>query len=331
MAIESLGYEGTLGHGVTWADLQYALGNRYYVEDPTALQPTPIVGGLSLGAGRFGGWGIADELTAPQNLTWAGPGSGETRYYLVCARRTWADSETTFVVLDPGWLTVPTTLPAPGVGALVYNKTPGDVDDQPLFVVPWSFGNSQPSPPLDIRLIGGHESYVAGHDLALGYANWAGVVIQRGARTYRRILEDGALAWSITDPAGTARPLTVFSGADVMTPAADWTLISAEAIRDGNHVDLYWTLSRTGATITPNAYGEIGDQPIATVAAAHRPSRQLLFGGLYRSATGVQTGGWYLHPNGSLALQALAPGYPLVKMPANSWSVWGHRSYLRIG
>jgi len=345
VTIESLGYEGTLGHGLTWADLQFALGNRYYVEDPTALQPTPIVGGLSLGAGRFGGWGIADEMTVAETLTWAGPGAGETRYYLVVARRTWADSETEIVVLNPGWLSAPTTLPAPGTGPTAFNQSPGDVDDQPLFVVPWSFGNSQPSAPLDIRLIGGHESFVSGHALVLSYADWAGCVIRIGDLTYRRVLNvAGALVWDVQQPVGTARTLTVSQGSAVFTPAAGWTLAGnttalnnayTYATRDGNLVDINVDVRRTGAAIATDVYGNMADTQVGTVASAFRPIRTIRMEGRYFGGPAVNNRApavakLYLTPTGVVMLEAGEPAVDLSQLTiTTAGSLQWHDTYLR--
>lgn len=334
MAVISFGYPGTIDPGVTWADAQLGLGSRYWVRSFDSVRVTPKVGGsreVNISAGWFGGWGVTDYNDAVATVQLPTVASG-TEWFLIVARRTWgvdaASSATTFAAISAG-----TTAAIP-----TRNTTHGEVDDQPLALVSLTAGQTLPAGTIDVRAIGiGPEDFIILSELALTYLAEPGVRARLGRTIYQYGMNAGnnGHAW-IADPGPLgAVDIPSVTGASVLTPAPGWTVIDAQATRYGNVVDLYWVMARTAATIVSNTtHGNVGDQPIATVAAAWRPPRQVMFSGVYRGGRGAidttYTGEFFLSGGGALSLQSLYPGADLKKHASNIWSVWGHLSYIQF-
>src|SRR5699024_9781514 len=103
------------------------LGVPYWVKDDESLVATIDTTrdrAIAIGPGEFGGVGVFDESDAVESIQF-GPVTAGSRYDLVAARRDWqgASGRTQLVVI-PGAKTM--TLPD-------YNRSPGALDDQPLY------------------------------------------------------------------------------------------------------------------------------------------------------------------------------------------------------
>lgn len=337
MAVVSFGYPGTINPGVTWAEAQLGMGSRYWVHNFDSVRVIPKVGGsrdVSIAPGFFGGWGVTDYNSESVTVRLPEVVAG-TEWFLIVARRTWgvdaASSETTFVSISAGTSPV---IPA-------RNTDRGVLDDQPLALVPLTAGQTLPGTPIDVRALGvGKEDYLILHELALSYLAEPGVRARLGKTVYQYGMNaaGNGHAW-IVDPGpyGTV-PLPVLSGAGVITASAGWTAASPlinEAIMDGNLVDLRIDLRRTGARIEPNAYGDFGDQQVATILAPFRPDQTFYlqlayFGGPVESSRAPSTAHLYLYPDGRLILAAGAPNMSIWPQPNSALtSIHGRITFLK--
>lgn len=287
MTITSYGYPGVFAPGTVWAELQRAIGNRYYVDDPSSVACVPLVGGtreVQVSAGRFGGWGVADVNDAPVNIALPTVSSG-TRWFLIVARRTWGVvNTTTLVALDPGWSSLPASLPVPGSTDASFNQQPGIRDDQPLWLVPLTAGQTLPGAPVDARIIGTGNDFLAQNDIVRQYANWPGVRLVIGSVVWSRVLNTSgdALVWD-ANPGhmGAVAGLPKLSGASLITPGTGWSLKAFSgadllnvAYKDGNWVHVTLHVRRTGARLTPGTSGNYSDADgtVGTLAAGWRPA-----------------------------------------------------------
>lgn len=274
LAGNSKGYAGTFADGQVWANLQYSLGNRYTVADQGSVAVTAAGGGtrqVSISAGRLGGWGIYDFNDASELVQLPTVSSG-TKWFLIVARRTWATLDgvtnaTQFYVIDPGWTSAPATLPAVGTGVSQWNQRPGIRDDQPLAIVPLTAGATVPGTPLDVRLIGSGNNFVANHDWVLQYANWPGIEIQRGTKTYRR----GLSTWDVSDSA-----VRLLSGGAVIVTATGWTaagpLINQARVLSPLVAELNINVRLTSGSVAANSVGNFPDVQFGSVPAPLRPA-----------------------------------------------------------
>lgn len=317
MAIESKGYPGLLNvPAFWWARLQWGLGRRYFVYDQDAVRVTPVAAGtrqVSISAGFLGAWGVVDYNTAAFVLQLPVVESG-TRWFMIVARRTWGTiNATTFEFIDAG-LATPTTLPTRNVNF-------GEVDDQPLALVPLTAGNTVPGTPIDLRVMGTDNGPVhARSELALQYLATLGMEVQIGTTTWRRVLNTAGTGhvWE-KDPGAYGRVLLpVYSQAAVLVTQGNWTgaSLSSEATPDGNDIELNLELLLRSGTITADSVGGLADIVIANVNAPYRPPRIKAFSGMVLGGATAASRGSYsalfrLGSNGNLVLSATQPNVTL--------------------
>ncbi len=104
------------------------------------------------------------------------------------------------------------------------------------------------------------------------------------------------------------------------TIAAGWTLTSVAYRLFGPHVSIAWSATRTGATLTGNAAGNITDTNIFTaIPAAIRPT-QANRSGVFENVSGY----WYVTPAGLI----LAAGLHATATIAASDVISGSIDYL---
>lgn len=328
--ITSWGYPGVFAPGEVWAELQYAVGNRYYVEAPSAAICTPLQAGtrqVQISAGRLGGWGVADKIVDPQVVQLPAVTTvGQTRWFLIVARRTWGSTnETAIVALDPGWTTPPTTLPAVGTADTTWNRKPGTRDDQPLWIVPLSQGQTVPGAPIDVRLIGNGSDFLAQNDMVRQYADWAGIQIRIGTMTWRRLLNTSGtgLVWDADPgPFGFVSGLTKYSGLTMFTDLQPgWSFTQSDratplenfAWKYGNFVGISIAYRRTGTKVLPSSQGDFNDSQTSPgrLIEALRPLTARYMHALYRGRDDTATdslavigGGGYISRTGAISLYA---------------------------
>lgn len=189
MALTSIGYAGTIGPG-GWVDIQRTIGCRYAVVHPSHLRLGATTAGVTLSAGMAGGGGVYDRWDTESLVPLTKPGSG-TAWWLIVIRRDWT-SLTTSLVAIPAGTSTPAALPA-------RNTVMGGVDDQPLWLVPWSSSSATPAlaSAVDLRLIGrGPSNYVAVSDRVREYFSEAGATLRIGGRDWQCNLGAGdTLSW----------------------------------------------------------------------------------------------------------------------------------------
>ena len=178
MAITSFGYGGTVGEAA-WARMAPRLGVPYWVKDGQSLVATIDTArdrAIKISPGEFGGTGVFDTSDAVESLQFDSVSSG-SRYDLVVARRDWqgVSGKTTLQVIKGGKaLALPT-----------YNRNPGVVDDQPLFLVEVKAGQSRPATIYDLRGFGANGKVVVYHKLAMDYyTDYPGLELQVGREIY---------------------------------------------------------------------------------------------------------------------------------------------------
>jgi hypothetical protein len=140
MPLTSIGYDGTVDE-LGFAQMMMLAGNRYSVTDRAAFAATQVTGAraITLAPGLAYGPGVRTTNDAALRVDFPSPSSGA--WHLVALRRDWETNTQTIVTLtDSTYNTInaeqaeaPTTWPT------AMKRSPGSVDDQPLY---WAWVNS---------------------------------------------------------------------------------------------------------------------------------------------------------------------------------------------
>lgn len=191
MAITSIGYDGTVDE-VAWTKLQRAAASVYGVATATSWRVTAVTGAdrtISIAPGA--GWGrhVYDESDTNYTLQGGAVASG-SRWDLVVLRRDWGPvggGSSTFRIV-PGTST--RQLPS-------RETNPGVLDDQPIALIQFVAGQTQPAAIIDLRCWAANSGLEAAHDLALGYLNQPGTTVKIGNGILRFELQgNGIWGWS---------------------------------------------------------------------------------------------------------------------------------------
>ena len=330
MAIDfSYGYPGTIEPGAVWAQMQWGLGNRYWVYSQAHLRVTPVSNGtrqVSVASGFFGGWGILDHNDASVTVSLPTVSSG-TKWFLIVARRTWQTTNaTSFTYIDCG--TSP-TYPAER------NQEPGVIDDQPLAFVPLTAGSTVPGTPRDVRVIGtSPDNQIIMDELALGYMTFTGVRLRLGTTDYVRGLNaSGSPVWQIDRGPFGRNPITVYpSGWG--SSRSGWTTaqLVSRAIRDGNTVQIDLRIRRVGSNIPVGSGGGVTDVPLFDVVSELRPSNTVYTACTYINQDSSNSDGLVsLDTSGTVWFTAGTPNRNLRQMPVGSWSLSATFVYIQTG
>lgn len=185
MAINSTFYDTAPGEGVketTWAQSAPSRGSLFGVVGEndfklTAHPSTPYT--VNIGPGKAWGHGVFDEVTGTTAVTCATPAKGVIRWDLMAIRRDWQPTgggPSGFKAISgSATQTIPTTM----------ENRPGSVADQPLYLIQWKGGETQPQKIIDLRCwpsIGGVE---IADKLALSYLATPGAAPKLGSSTWR--------------------------------------------------------------------------------------------------------------------------------------------------
>lgn len=185
MAVVSTFYDTIPGKGVNeleWAVSAPSRGALYGVDgkDDLRLTAHPATANMVvLSTGQLWGQGVWDIVTEPVNVQCVAPAAGVTRWDLICARRDWqatGGGPTAFVAVQG--------VSTPSIPNGRY-ATPGEIDDQPLWLVRWTGGQSQPTQIIDLRCWAGNGGMIAADLLALDYLARPGADVLIGNTTYR--------------------------------------------------------------------------------------------------------------------------------------------------
>jgi hypothetical protein len=249
MAVEffSNGYDTTETNPYTevpWADAHPSIGSaRYGVRSPADWKVTAVSGAdrtVSIAAGRGFGHGVTDKTVANETIQLdvvAGT-AGTVRWDLIVCRRDWTPTGGTSQFLK---VTGGATPVIPG-GRLV---GPGNIDDQPIALVPVIAGQTQPGTIIDLRTWSGDGGGIYGKDpLILSYLNSTGTRINiNGVDWIRRPGANDVPEWYCPDEPTILAPLSVagysLSGDIAVEPAGSKKRVT---------VDI--SVTRTGAAGT---------------------------------------------------------------------------------
>lgn len=189
MVVRSTFYDTTPGQGVLeteWARSAQSRGATYGVIGfdslrLTAHPTTPYA--VNISPGSFFGQGVWDENLSDARVDCVAPAANATRWDLIVARRDWQPTgggPTSFTAIRGG-----TTAAIPADR----ENRPGVVDDQPLWLVKWKGGKTQPEEIIDLRAWSGPGGVEAAHTLALSYLAEPGAAVKVGNVLHRYELQ----------------------------------------------------------------------------------------------------------------------------------------------
>jgi len=201
MAITSAGYDGTVTE-VQWASLIPSAGSSEYgvlgASDFNVTAHPTTAYAVNVSTGTAWGQGVIDISDSVVPVQCDAPAAGVIRWDLICVRRDWrplAGGPTTITKVNGG-----TTADIPAGR----NNTPGTLDDQPLFLVQWTGGQTQPTAFIDLRCWAGNGGLTARNDLVRKYLTRAGTQVEiLGALWQRRVSANGDLEWVKTGQIGS--------------------------------------------------------------------------------------------------------------------------------
>lgn len=198
MTITSTFYDTTAGNGVKetdWGKSAISRGATYGVvgADDLMLTPHPSAAytlNLSTAAG-FYGHGVWDTSDAIETLPAATPpATGVKRWDMVAAHRDMqpvGGGPTTLILMQGN---ASRALPATRA------NNPGVVTDQPLWLVEWTGGQTQPTAIVDLRCWASNGGVVAADDLARNYLNTPGARVMVGTKDWAYLPgANGAFGW----------------------------------------------------------------------------------------------------------------------------------------
>lgn len=209
MAFTSIGYDGTVNER-QWAELVPSVGSATYgVKGVGDLKVTAVPGQpltVSVAAGSGWGHGVMDSEVSNTTIACDTITSG-TRWDLIALRRDWqplAGGPTSAVKV-----TGSTGKAIPGSRKV----TPGVEDDQPLALVQWTAGQTQPTAIVDLRCWAGNGGLIAADELALTYLNKPGASVKIGSNNWSYgPMVNGTAGWTNEDGSGPWTSLTLGTG-----------------------------------------------------------------------------------------------------------------------
>lgn len=186
MAFTSIGYDGTVNER-QWAELVPNAGScEYGIKGAGDLKVSAVPGQplmLSVSAGTGWGHGVIDTSTTNTTITCDTISSG-TRWDLIALRRNWQP-----LAGGPSSIVKVTGATTKVIPAARKNE-PGVEDDQPLALVQWTAGQTQPTAIIDLRVWAGNGGAVAKDDLALSYLGKIGAMVTIGNVQWQNVLKD---------------------------------------------------------------------------------------------------------------------------------------------
>ncbi|MFT4282379.1 hypothetical protein [Microbacterium sp.] len=187
MAITSKGYEKDINY-TDWAAITSHLGGTYGVfGGPGSLAATAGSGDrqVVIAPGEAGGAGILDNIDSPVTVSGAAVSSG-SRWDMIVLRREWGAVKATTVAIKTG--SASKALPSRAVG-------PGALDEQPLWLVRFTAGQTAPQEFVDLRVWHGDGGFFANDLLVRNYMSRVGTQLRIGASVWTRILSGGVAVW----------------------------------------------------------------------------------------------------------------------------------------
>lgn len=176
MAFTSIGYDGTVNER-QWAELVPSVGSSTYgIKDADDLKVTAVPGQplmVAVASGTAWGHGVMDTETANTTITCDAISSG-SRWDLITVRRDWQPLAGGPTAIAKVTGTTEKVIPASR------QNQPGVIDDQPLALVQWTAGQTQPTAIIDLRCWAGNGGLNAADELALVYLAKLGAKVKIG-------------------------------------------------------------------------------------------------------------------------------------------------------
>lgn len=193
--IVSKGYDGSIDE-VEWARLAASLGAEYGVLSESAWKVTAAAGDRNVQVAVSDGFGhgVVDRVTGTPAVVQGAVVASGSRWDTVVARRDWqpAGGLTTFAIVTG------TATKAISAARL---KNPGVTDEQPIALVKFAAGQSDPQEITDLRCWAGNGGLVAADVAALEYLGKLGTRVRIGAADYVRVVGAGGVpAWEVLSP-----------------------------------------------------------------------------------------------------------------------------------
>lgn len=150
---------------------------------------------VSIAPGSGFGHGVPDTTRTNDTIQLDTVASG-SRWDMVAVRRDWqpaAGGPSQFVKINGSSAKA---LPAVGTSTASWNRRPGVVDDQPLYLVQTTAGQTQPTGFVDLRCWAGPGGLVAVDTLALSYLTVPGAAVRIGEYLYTYVPDsNGVFGW----------------------------------------------------------------------------------------------------------------------------------------
>lgn len=206
MGFITAGYDGTVD------EVQFAkLLRRYAVVGAQDFKATTQAGDriVAISDGTALGPGTVDVATGIPNIQFAAAPAGTTRWDLVALRRDWQPpGGTSSIVIVQGGTTK--GFPEVGTATTAWNRRPGIVDDQPLYLQ--EVNGTLLGERIDLRVWGGVAGLYAKDDLVRSYMDTVGTEINvNGVVWSYRLVDNDNTGWrAVTQTESTAiKPSTV--------------------------------------------------------------------------------------------------------------------------
>lgn len=186
------------GYGNGWVEQEWAFPPTYGVRsagDWKVSAVTAETNTVSIVPGWGFGYGVTDKTIATETFQ-LDPVAAGTRWDLIACRRSWITGTSEFVRINGG--TSPTL---PGGR----NAGPGNIDDQPLALVPVTPDGIDASGIIDLRCWAGDGGgLIANHDLVRSFRNTIGTRLNiNGVDWVRRPGPSGSPEWAKVGEVGT--------------------------------------------------------------------------------------------------------------------------------
>lgn len=222
----SAGVPASLVTETDWALAHPQIGSTYGVDGVgdfkvTAHPSTPLA--VNIAAGTAWGHGVLDISSATETVVCSAPAAGTSRYDLICLRRDWTPSV--------GGPTTVTKVEGGSTKAIPAGREnePGTLDDQPLALVLWTAGQTQPTQIIDLRCWPGDGGVLAVDALARDYLTRIGTKVNIGGVIWQYTIGSGdVLSWTRVSEVG-AMEVYGFSNALDFTPTAGQTAFKVQA------------------------------------------------------------------------------------------------------
>jgi len=238
MAITTGGYDGTIN------EVQFAtMFPRYSVLGPEDLKATTQAGDriVSIGNGTALGPGTIDVCTNLPTIQFTAAATGATRWDLVVLRRDWQPPGglSEIKIIEGG---TSQAYPAVGTAANQWNRRPGIVDDQPLYLQ--QVNGTLLGTRIDLRAWASHGGVTAAHEMARTYLETVGAEVLIGQNRWQYVIGANSVpGWVIQGEPTIYAPVA----------ATGWSVtgdITAAPAGSKRHITYDVTVKRTGPAFT---------------------------------------------------------------------------------